>query len=132
MTMCPATLSKQDIESCKRGKSLIGSYYRDVNLCFIFFSVNDRESFETLPAFLKIYWDYNSLSPFKENIFIIGNWIHGEKRQVTFEESEVWAEAWGYHYMEIELGNEESSRIFDAMFQGMSNVLYLQQRVNKS
>ena len=95
------------------------------------FSTHDWNSFDTLPAYFKSYKEYNSISPFKNNIIVIGHNNQWEEWKVCFEEAEVWSENWGLRYMELDCSSNDL-KISDALYHGMSNALNLQHEIETS
>ena len=109
-------------------RSLISSFYRNATLAMIVYSIDSRESFSHLDAWLK---DVHLLSNPDIKLFLIGNKTDlEESREVNYQEAKKYADDHGFHYM-----NETSAKNgFNAkeVFIQAAKILYLEHLKYKS
>jgi len=60
--------------------SLIGSYFWNQQLCLAVFGVDSKESFDTMESLVDAYEDWNTYSPWSQNVIVIGNKLDVKKR----------------------------------------------------
>ena len=103
-------------------RSLISSFYRNATLAMIVYSIDSRESFSHLDAWLK---DVHLLSNPDIKLFLIGNKTDLEdNREVDFKDAKKYADEHGFHYV-----NETSAKNgFNAkeVFIQAAKILYLE------
>ena len=88
-----------DTAGQERFKNITASYYRGANGIILIYSINARESFDNLTSWIiEINKQYTKNK--KPPIFLVGNQIEEEKRLVTKEEGEAFADKFGLMFSE--------------------------------
>lgn len=86
-----------DTAGQERFRSITQSYYRGSDGALIVFDVTDRQSFENMSIWINDFQDFTDQN---QNIIIVGNKADAEKRAITTEEAEAFAQAKNFKYIE--------------------------------
>lgn len=78
-----------------------------------------------MESLVDAYEDWNTYSPWSQNVIVIGNKLDVKKRQVDYEDAEIWAEKRGYRYIQTSAKNT-CFRCTEALYHGLANILTLE------
>ena len=103
----------------ERFKNIRDSYYRGANGIILIYSVNDRESFDNLTSWIiEINEQYTKNK--KPPIFLVGNQIEEEKKLVTKEEGEAFADKFGLMFSEC---NSKTGKNINSIFNKLVKII---------
>ena len=108
-----------DTPGHERFKNITTSYYRGANGIILIYSINDRESFDNLTSrLIEINKQYTKNK--KPPIFLVGNQIEEEKRLVTKEEGEAFADKFGLMFSEC---NSKTGENINSIFNKLVKII---------
>jgi small GTP-binding protein len=81
----------------ERYSPLSSQYYHDTDGLVLVFDIGKRETFDSLPEWLRLHSEY---SDHDISGLVLGNKCDSIMRQVSAEEARNWAEAQGFVYLE--------------------------------
>ena len=113
-----AKLQIWDTSGQEKFKSIMNAYYRGTNGIILIYSINERENFNNLTSWLI---EINKHTRNKKlPIFLVGNQIEEEKRLVTKEEGEAFADKFGLIFSEC---NSKTGENINSIFNKLVKII---------